>query len=279
MIDSNPLKGIGNLTIYASNEDDPYVTLKDDDDSDNEDYEIKPTDNMIVVGRADHDMCNLEIYVYNEELSNLYVHHDILLSSFPLAVEWLDYDIAESEPGNFVAVATMEPTIDIWDLDLVDSLEPVATLGTKKKKKKKGGSLGHTDSVLDLSWNANIRNVLGSASADFTVGLWDLSEGKIVTSITQHKEKVQCLQWHPFEAQSLLSGSYDHTVKVFDCRSPDSAYKSWDVSGEVECVLWNQFSPLQFLASTDTGHIFCIDSRQDKPLFTLSAHNESVTGR
>lgn len=39
--------------------------------------------------------------------------------------------------GNFVAVGTMEPHIDIWDLDLVDTLEPVASLGKRKKKKSK----------------------------------------------------------------------------------------------------------------------------------------------
>jgi periodic tryptophan protein 1 len=39
--------------------------------------------------------------------------------------------------GNFVAIATMDPTIDIWDVDLVESLEPLATLGQKVSKKKK----------------------------------------------------------------------------------------------------------------------------------------------
>jgi len=31
----------------------------------------------------------------------------------------------------------MDPTIDIWDLDLIDSLEPLAILGQKPRKKKK----------------------------------------------------------------------------------------------------------------------------------------------
>ncbi|XP_060076230.1 periodic tryptophan protein 1 homolog [Ylistrum balloti] len=277
----NPLKGLGNLVYYTSNDDDPFITLKDEKDSDDEEYEVKNTDNMVVVGKVSEESCNLDIYVYNEEYGNLYIHHDVILSTFPLCVEWLNYDVCDQDTGNFVAVGTMDPVIEIWDLDIVDSLEPVAMLGSKpskKKKKKMKGVMGHTDSVLDLSWNSNIRNVLASASADFTVGLWDLNEGKIVTSITQHKEKVQSIKWHPVESQSLLSGSFDNTVKVYDCRSPNDTFKSWNLDGEIERVIWDSYSPLNFFASTDSGRVYYLDSRTDKPLYTLSAHNKAVTG-
>lgn len=274
------LKGIGDLTYFASNEDDPYVTMKDEGDSDDEDFEIKATDNLIVVAKAEKEFCCLEVYVYNEDLGNLYVHHDILLSSFPLAVEWLNYDIGEDKPGNFVAVGSMEPVIEIWDLDLVDSVEPVAVLGTKAKSKgkKQKKSDSHTDAVLNLSWNAQVRNVLGSASADCTVKLWDLSEGKPVTTITQHKDKVQCLSWCPSDSSSLLSGSFDKTVKMYDCRNPNKDFKSWALNGEVENVLWDRFNKTNFFATTDKGYVFYMDQRSDKPVFTLSAHSEAVTG-
>ena len=69
--------------------------------------------------------------------------------------------------GNFIAVGTMDPHIEIWDLDVVDTLESVITLGKKprkKKKKKKPVATtpndGHKDAVLGLSWNHNARYLL-----------------------------------------------------------------------------------------------------------------------
>ena len=37
-------------------------------------------------------MSTLDIDIYNADEDVLFTHHSILLSAFPLAVEWLDYD-------------------------------------------------------------------------------------------------------------------------------------------------------------------------------------------
>jgi hypothetical protein len=80
-------------------------------------------------------------------------------------------------PGSFAAVGTMDPEIEIWDLDTLDVLEPSLVLGgaagdarrdphaasSKKTKLKKGS---HRSSVLSLAWNPTVRNVLASGSAD-----------------------------------------------------------------------------------------------------------------
>ena len=68
------------------------------------------------------------MYLYNEKEDHLYCHHDVLLPTFPLALEWLDYDPGDPSPGNLVAMGTMQQDIEIWDLDIVDGIEPAYVL-------------------------------------------------------------------------------------------------------------------------------------------------------
>lgn len=180
---------LDDVAVYGNIADDPFI--KDKDDSDDE-MEIQKDDNVVAIGRVKGNYCILEAHVYNEKGSNLFCHHDILLPSFPLALEWMDFDPSDPDAkANLVAMGTMEPDIEIWDLDVVDSLEPAYVLQGVRKKKKKVTMLGHSDAVLDLSWNHHQRHVLASGSADFTIGLWNLEEGSMVTRIDKHEEKVQ----------------------------------------------------------------------------------------
>ena len=63
--------------------------------------------------------------------------------------------------SNLAAVGTMGPVIDVWDLDLVNSLEPDFSLGQKAVKKKKIKGYGHKDAVLALAWNRQVRRICG----------------------------------------------------------------------------------------------------------------------
>jgi hypothetical protein len=152
--------------------------------------------------------------VYNEKDGDFFQHHDILLTSFPLCMEWLDYDpgvwcdcaanriaaitslvnlngvcevprcpphvpptpsfihahaqalriraisslSASCRPKSVFCAfslysspflrfclyseigASLTVQIEVWDVDVIDSVEPVLTLGEKKASKVRGAS-------------------------------------------------------------------------------------------------------------------------------------------
>lgn len=143
--------------------------------------------------------------VYNENEESFYVHHDFLLPAYPLCLEWLDHE-AGHPPGNYCAVGSMSPIIDIWDLDIINCLEPAFKLGRKPSQKKGITRIGHKDAVLDLAWNKKYDHILASASVDKTILLWDLDQGDVATKINAFDDKVQCIEWNAHESQTLLAG-------------------------------------------------------------------------
>ncbi|XP_055593668.1 periodic tryptophan protein 1 homolog [Uranotaenia lowii] len=272
-----PVLRIGSVAVV-----DPDENIQDgDDDSEAEDEIIKPTDNLILVGHVQNDSASMEVYIFNEEEGSMYVHHDFLLPSPPLCIEWLSYDPGSEGPGNLCAIGCMDPIVTLWDLDIQDSLEPVCKLGSKGSRKKNRPKVGHSDAVLDLSWNRFLEHILASGSVDQTVILWDLENGTPHTTIRKFSEKVQTLSFHPTKAESLLVGSCDGKVKVFDCRSTtndSSSYKSWSLGGEIERVCWSRQNEFQFVASTNEGRIHYVDVRQDHPLWSKEVHEKEITG-
>ncbi|PTB46589.1 uncharacterized protein TrAFT101_003962 [Trichoderma asperellum] len=293
---------VKSLAYYESNKEDPYITLQDDEeDEEREDLQVLATDNLILSAKVEDELAHLEVYVYEDESDNLYVHHDIMLPAIPLCVEWLDIPVSNSGnaprdgKGNFVAVGTMDPDIEIWDLDTVDCMYPNAILGQganpesgekkkKKKKKAKANDEYHVDAVLSLAANRQHRNLLASASADKTIKLWDLNTTKCAKSYSYHTDKVCSLAWHTAEPTVLLSGSYDRTVVAADMRAPDAKVPRWGVESDVENIRWDPHDQNYFYVSTENGVIHYHDIRNapstpeaTKAVWTLQAHDESVS--
>jgi len=324
------LFGGGRATFHDTNDEDPYMTVKDEEDEEDEDYPddftVRGTDLVMLAARTDDDVSHLEVYVYEEPVlngtdeGNLYCHHDLLLPAFPLCVSWMDCPTDGGEGrANRVAVGTMYPGIEIWDLDVIDAVEPVATLGgyedddirggggsededeedaprkggkkaskkagkkkTSRERKKKPAlkTDGHSDAVLGLSWNAQYRNVLASASADHTVRVWDISTQKTQHVLRHHDGKVQAAEWNPAEPTVLLSGGFDRRACVVDVRAPEKAAMAWDVHADVECAVWNLNEPTSMLVSNESGAVLCLDTRKgagSAPVFTLEAHERATT--
>lgn len=190
--------------------DGAYAFEEDSDDEDAEDDEVRGTDTLLAVAMTEDEYSHLEIQLFTED-GTLYVHHDISLPEFPLCLAWLDCPPYQSEGGgqssigNFMAVGTFSPAIEIWNLDILDPLEPTATLGgqiiSKKKKGKKKSAPSykpgsHEGAVMSLSWNKTYRQMLASGSADTSVKIWDVTTQTCSHTFDHHRDKVY-LPTHP----------------------------------------------------------------------------------
>ncbi len=271
----------------------------DEADEDDEDDEIRPTDSLICVAMTEDEFSHLEVQLFSED-GNLYVHHDITLPDFPLCLAWMDCPPflgsggTQQEIGNYMAVGTFSPGIEIWNLDVLDPLEPSAVLGgvdekaaasSKKKKSSKkkmdeGPQLvmnSHAAAVMSLSWNSSYRQALASGSADNTVKIWDVTTQQCSHTFTHHSDKVQSVCWNQKEAWLLASGAFDKKICITDCRSPAQAPPSYTVSSDVEAIQWDPHNSYNVYCSLENGEIVCIDTRAGGVMRSFMAHDTTTS--
>ena len=117
----------------------------------------------------------------------------------------------------------MSPGIEVWDLDLVDGLEPVLTLGdptfdltmkaSRKKKKRKHKKVRHVVCVClhvsHMLFSDNLQASDGAAGEDVKGGCVD-----------SHSDAILGLSWNRIVRTVLASASADKSVRIWDMCGP-----------------------------------------------------------
>ena len=213
----------GNLMHHKSNKDDPNMQMReeDDDDSELDDFEIGETDLVLLGARSDEQLSSLEAYIYEEPADNLYPHHDVPLPVFPLCVAWFDFQpgggSGSGARGNFAAVGTFAPYIEVWDLDVMDALEPCVVIGAEAAARVADEEVtSHAAEAL----MASSKQKHGSHAVARAEGKQKGKKKKVLggegSGPQGHRDAVMCLAWNTMQPNALASGSADHTVRLWD---------------------------------------------------------------
>lgn len=238
-------------------EDNYLVAQPNKEEEDNEDDEIRSTDFLLIVGKYGEDVPTLEIHLFDDKQETLYVHHELLLPSFPLSIRWLDFEPNTGNQGSFAAVSSMRSEIEIWNLNIQDPICPSAVLQF------------HKDSVPGLSWNLNQRSVLLSASIDHMAAIWSLQTLQTAATFDVGSE-CKASEWCPTNA-TLFSVASSSGVYTYDART-GPAFSTLD-GASIECLVWSGDGN-QILTTLTTGELSSVDIRNpDQPLYCIQAHS------
>ena len=270
----------------------------DSEDEDADDDQIGPTDSLLVVALTEDEHSHLEVQLLGED-GNIYTHHDVALPEFPLCLAWTDCppyregeteggasgataylsssakaeqeaassvngDVGQRSVGNYIAVGTFQAGIEIWNLDVLDPIEPAAVLGgtmqdeeleayeraqaqAKGKDKGKGKGKGKAGKT-----NKKQRPHVEDS---------DDEEEEAVYRDGSHTDAVMSLSWNREYRQMLASGSADGTVKVWDMTTRSCSHTFEHHGDKVQCVLWHPTEAFMLATAAFDGQVCLVDCR------------------
>ncbi|KAK7066103.1 Chromatin assembly factor 1 subunit B [Halocaridina rubra] len=131
-----------------------------------------------------------------------------------------------SPDGQILASADDEAAIILWKKQ--DSGETDIFFEETEKENKENWVIhkllrGHLEDVYDISWS-KCSQFLISGSVDNSAILWDVSKGKHMSILKEHKGFVQGVSWDPLNLY-VATLSSDRCCRVYDLRTKRLSYK------------------------------------------------------
>ena len=241
-------------------ENDPYrvsSSAAGDETPIDEDDEILESDFLLIVGKYSEDCPTLECHLFDESNETIFVHHEILLPSFPLVIRWLDIQPSTGAQGSFAAIGSMRSEIEVWNLNIQEPICPTALLQF------------HTDSVPGLSWNLHNRAALLSASIDKRAAVWSLQTCQ-TASVFEINGECKACEWCPTNS-TVFSVASTNGVNGFDVRDGNVFQMMQGVP--IESIEWSSDGN-QVVTSLTSGDIVIGDIRNlSQPVFNWKAHD------
>ncbi|KNE61382.1 hypothetical protein AMAG_06211 [Allomyces macrogynus ATCC 38327] len=163
--------------------------------------------------------------------------------------------------GEFLASGSFDRNIYLWNI-----------YGDCKNW---GVMSGHTNAVLDVQWSRDNSQIF-SASADHTVGVWDVESATRVKKGKGHSGIVTCLATTRRGQEFYASGSDDTKCHIWDPRVKRPV-DTIETSLPVTSLAFAEAGDVLFTGSVDNV-IKAWDTRARAVAYTLTGHADTVTG-
>jgi periodic tryptophan protein 1 len=238
----------------AAEDDDEEGGGAEDDEEEADDLHARASDAFVVVANTEDDFSSLEVHCFNRADGSLYTHHDVTLPSFPLCLAWSDYagdaagallartgawsGAANAYVGSYCAVGTFEPDIELWNLDVLDPLEP--TLVLRGNKQAAAGAGAGAASAKGGRRGAKKAGAGAGAGTGAGAGAGAGAASGANSGAGGHSAAVISLSWNRAHRHLLASASADASVKVWDLDGGGTLLHTFGHHrAKVGAVAWN----------------------------------------